>query len=151
FYVFALQSASDIWQDSFKCLLAYDLGDWPANDLLRSKAKHSSISVAHEQISKFCTATGEQKRSVVYDCAQIVFSAQRRRRAVRLGSAKNTFAIEFVRSVPFGRSAIHEIPLRRTKGDDQSGFRFSGITNVRLERLVPWIQPKKEYFNISNN
>ena len=98
FYVFALQHASDMWQDSFKCLLAYDLGDWPANDLLRSKAKHSSISVAHEQISKFCTATGEQKRSVAYDCAQIVFSAQRRRRAVRLGSAKNTFAIEFVRS-----------------------------------------------------
>jgi hypothetical protein len=117
FYVFALQRASDIWQDSFKCLLAYDLGDWPANDLLRSKAKHSSISVAHEQISKFCTATGEQKRSVAYDCAQIVFSAQRRRRAVRLGSAK-IFAIKFVRSVPFERSA-HAIPPRWTKGDDQ--------------------------------
>src|ERR1700741_619976 len=114
FYVFALQRASDMWQDSSKCLLAYDLGDWPANDLLRSKAKHLSISVAHEQISKLCTATGEQKWSVAHDCAQIIFSAQRRRRAVRLGSAK-TFAIEFVRSVPFGRSA-HAIPPRWTQG-----------------------------------
>jgi hypothetical protein len=170
FYVFALQHPSDMWQDSIKCLLAYDLRDWFANDLLRSKAKHSSISIAHEQVSKFCTATGEQKRSVAYDCAQIVFSAQHQRRLVRVGSGKNTCAIEFVRSVPFGRSAIHQIPLTVQKGDDQPEARsfrcarrgslipvtalcdlgFLGVTNVRLGRLVAWIQPKRS-FHISNN
>jgi hypothetical protein len=53
---------------------------------------------------------------VAYDCAQIVFYAQHQRRVVRVGNGKNTRAIEFVRSVPSGRSAFHEIPLTVQKG-----------------------------------